>query len=175
MFKKTSAAPADDNQKIEKEIKEPVKPEEKKEKKSKEQEYLDGWRRCQADFENYRKMQDKSVKELREFILEDFALQTLPVIDNFQISLDHVPEDQKKSAWVQGILHIQRQLETILKDNGIEEIEVKEGDKFDPEIHEAVQNHQEKSEKEHHKVKKVVQKGYKIGGKVIRAVKVIVN
>lgn len=136
---------------------------------------LDGWKRCQADFENYRRRQDESRKELREFILEDLALQILPVVDNFQMSLDHVPENQGKSPWLQGILHIQRQLETILEDNGISEIVVKTGDKFNPEIHEAIENHQEGEKEEQHKIKKIIAKGYKLGDKVIRATRVIVE
>lgn len=139
------------------------------------QKNLEGWKRCQADFENYRKRQDESRKELKEFILEDLALQILPVVDNFQMSLDHVPEDQSKSPWLQGILHIQRQLETILKDNGIEEIKAEEGDRFDPNFHEAIENQQEKGKEELHKIKKVISKGYEIGNKVIRATKVIVE
>lgn len=141
----------------------------------KNQDNLEGWKRCQADFENYRKRQDESRKELKEFILEDLALQIMPVVDNFEMSLSHVPENQSGGAWVQGILHIQRQLETILKDNGISEIEAKEGDIFNPEMHEAVENHQEKEKEEQHKIKKVISKGYRIGEKVIRAVKVIVE
>jgi nucleoside triphosphatase len=136
---------------------------------------INGWKRCQADFENYRKMQDESRKQLKEFVLEDLAMQILPVVDNFEMSLSHVPEGQKDGAWVQGILHIQRQLETVLKDNGVEEIETKIGDKFDPNFHEAVENHQEEGNEEHHKIKKIIGKGYRIGDKVIRATKVIVE
>lgn len=143
--------------------------------KTKEEEYLEDLKRCQADFDNYRKRQDESKKQLKEFMLEDIALQILPVVDNFEMSLSHVPEEEKDGAWVQGILHIQRQLESVLKDNGISEIETKEGDEFNPEIHEAIENHQEEEKEEQHKVKKIVSKGYKIGNKVIRATKVIVE
>lgn len=148
---------------------------EKSEKLIASQKNIDGWKRCQADFENYRKRQDESKKELKEFILEDLAMQILPVVDNFEMSLSHVPENQKDGAWVQGILHIQRQLETILKDNGISEIESREGDDFDPNFHEAIENHQEKEKEEHHKIKKIISKGFKIKDKVIRAVRVVVN
>jgi molecular chaperone GrpE len=121
-------------------------------------------------------MQDESRKQLKEFVLEDLTLQILPVVDNFQMSLDHVPENQKDGAWVQGILHIQRQLETILKDNEVSEIVVKVGDKFDPNFHEAVHQESENSDQEsENKIKKIISRGYKIGEKVIRAVKVIVN
>ena len=142
----------------------------------KAQDNLEGWKRCQADFDNYRKRQDESRKQLKDFMLEDIALQILPVVDNFEMSLQHIPEDQKKGAWVQGILHIQRQLETVLKDNGIEEIEAKIGDEFDPNFHEAIHQETEKSEqKSGNKIKKIISKGYRIGDKVIRAVKVIVG
>lgn len=157
------------------EMKKEVKDIKKTEKISREEEYLEGWKRCQADFENYRKRQDESRKQLKEFILEDLALQIMPVVDNFEMSLSHIPESQSDGAWVQGILHIQRQLETILKDNGISEIETKEGDIFNPEIHEAVENHQKEEKEEQHKIKKIIIKGYRIGEKVIRATKVIVE
>jgi len=176
MFKNKKKKEEKEDMKFEKEIsKEKIKEEIKDVEISEEQKNLNGWKRCQADFENYRKMQDESKKELKEFVLEDLALQILPVVDNFEMSLSHIPEDQKDGAWVQGILHIQRQLETILKDNGIEEIKTKEGDEFDPNFHEAIENHQEEGKEEQHKVKKVISKGYRIGDKIIRAVKVIVN
>jgi nucleoside triphosphatase len=149
-------------------------------KYSKNKDALDGWKRCQADFDNYRKRQDESRKQLKDFVLEDIALQILPVVDNFEMSLQHIPEDQEKGAWVQGILHIQRQLETVLKDNGIEEIKTKVGDKFDPNFHEAISHethsieHGTKKDSEN-KIAKIVSKGYRIGDKIIRAVKVIVN
>jgi molecular chaperone GrpE len=149
---------------------------EEREKITPEQEYLEGWKRCQADFENYRKMQDKSKKQFKDFLLEDLALQILPVVDNFEMSLAHIPENQKEGAWVQGILHIQRQLETILKDNGIEEIETKEGDVFNPNIHESMYQESANSEKKSgDKISKIISKGYKIGDKVIRATKVTVE
>lgn len=139
------------------------------------QEYLEGWKRCQADFDNYRKRQDERMKDLGNSVKEDLVLQILPVLDNFQMSLDHVPEDQSQSAWIQGILHIQRQLESILKDNSIEKIEAKEGDEFNPEIHEAVENHQEEEREDCHRIKKVILRGYRTGEKIIRPARVIVE
>ena len=144
------------------------------------EERLNQLKYLQADFDNYRKRQDESKRQLKDFILEDIALQILPVVDNFEMSLSHIPEDQKTGAWVQGILHIQRQLETVLKDNGISEIETKEGDEFDPEFHEAISHETHNIEHEtkkniENKIAKIVSKGYKIGDKIIRAVKVIVG
>lgn len=137
---------------------------------------LNGWKRCQADFENYKKRQAESQKDLLRYSLEGIIMQILPVLDNFHASTDHIPEDQKSNAWVVGIMHIQKQLEDLLKVNEIEEIEAKIGDEFNPAIHEAVAdaNLQNKSESTN-KISKVIQKGYKIGGKVIRPTRVVVE
>lgn len=129
---------------------------------------LDSWKRCQADFENYKKDQVKHQEEFRKYAKMDVTLQILPVLDNFEISLEHVPEEKKGNGWVEGIVHIKRQIEDVLKNNGVEEIAVKEGDKFDPEIHEAISGKGEK-------VKKVLQKGYKLNRRIIRAARVEVG
>lgn len=152
----------------------------------KNEEALDGWKRCLADFENYKKQQAQAQKDFAKFANMDLIMQVLPVLDNFHASTDHIPADQKENPWVVGIMHIQKQLENVLKDNGVEEIAVKEGDSFDPNIHEAIQVgenkiHPVKSGEagppiaEFNRVKKVLSKGYKIDGKVIRAARVIVN
>jgi len=149
---------------------------------TKEDEYLAGWKRCQADFENYKKMQTEAQKEFVKYSAQNVVMQIIPVLDNFHMSTDHVPEDQKNNAWVTGIMHIQKQLENVLKENGVTEIETKVGDKFNPEVHEAihdssqksVDSKQEKSEGQE-LIKKIVMKGYKLNGKIIRPVKVTVE
>lgn len=130
--------------------------------------YLDSWKRCQADFENYKKDQARAREEFVKFSKMDVISQILPVLDNFEASLSHVPEKEKDSAWVAGITHIQRQIEDLLKNNGVLEIEVKISDKFNPEIHEAVAGKGEK-------VKKVLQKGYSLNGRILRAVRIEVE
>ncbi len=142
----------------------------------KEQEYLEGWKRCKADFENYKKRQAESQGYIGEYVKEGLILQILPVLDNFRSATEHIPAEQKDSPWVAGIMHIQKQLENILRDNGAEEIEVKVGDEFDPSLHEAIGN-EERSKKNEvsDKISKVVLKGYKISGKVVRAARVVVK
>lgn len=145
---------------------------------TKEEEYLEGWKRCQADFENYKKRQAESQKDLLKFSLEGIVLQVLPILDNFHASTDHIPEDQKDNPWVVGIMHIQKQLEDLLKNNEVEEIEAKVGDEFDPSVHEAVQKDTKETNentKETNKIGKIIQKGYKISGKVIRPTRVVVE
>jgi|GEM_PF-694380 len=167
----------------------------KRKEKNKEAEYLEGWKRCQADFENYKKRQSENLAEMIKYSNQGMILEILPVLDNFHASTDHIPEDQKGNAWVVGIMHIQKQLEKVLADNGVEEIPVKVGDTFNPEIHEAVHvssqstvpssqssdlSSREKEDREpltnnHELITKVILKGYKLGDKIIRAARVIVE
>lgn len=100
---------------------------------------LDNWKRAVAEFENYKKSKMNLERDMAGRAVEDFAYRLLPVVDNFHMSTDHIPEDQKDGAWVQGIMYIQKQLEQVLAESGIEEIAVKEGDVFDPNFHEAVE------------------------------------
>jgi molecular chaperone GrpE len=145
---------------------------------NREEEYLFGWKRCMADFENYKKRQKENQKSIGEYIKEDWALQILPVIDNFRSATEHIPLEQKEVPWVVGIMYIQKQLEDVLKENGVSEVFVKVGDEFDPNLHEAIADNEVKEGEEKvlkNKIKKVVVRGYKLGEKVIRPARVIVE
>jgi len=152
------------------------------EEKLRSEEYLAGWKMCQADFENYKKSQLNLGQDFAARAVEDVITRSLPVLDNFHASTDHIPEDQKDGPWVQGIMHIQKQLEDVLKETGVEEVKVSVGDKFDPAQHEAIedaergsQNADRENKRNDGKIKKIVQKGYLYGGKVIRPARVIVE
>lgn len=152
---------------------------------AKSEEYLNDLRRCQADFENYKKRQAESQKELGGYLIEKLVLDIIPVLDNFRSATMHVPAEQKESPWVVGIQYIEKQLETVLTDNGMQTIEAKEGDEFNPTIHEAVGTEGAESpelvegaketEEKAHTIAKVIQKGYRLGDKIIRAARVIVK
>ncbi len=163
--------------------------EEKSEWQVKAEEYLNDLKRTQADFENYKKRQAESQKELGGYLIEKLVLDIVPVLDNFRAATSHVPPEQKDSPWVTGIQYIEKHLEDVVKSNGVEVIEVKEGDAFDPTIHESLGSEGERSkeqveseaegselvEEKAHTVVKVLQKGFKLGGKVIRPAKVTVK
>jgi len=142
------------------------------------QKNLDGWKRCQADFENYKKRQAETQKDFIRFSTESVILQLLPILDNFHASTGHVPKEQKDTPWVVGIMHIQKQLESALTTYGVAEIETKIGDEFNPEIHEAVKSNANDTN-EHtnttNKIKEIVLRGYKMDNKVIRPARVIVD
>lgn len=142
---------------------------------------LEGWKRSLAEFENYKKRQAENQKDVIRYATENVIMQIIPVIDNFQASTAHIPEDKKEDGWVTGIMYIQKQLEDVLKENGVEEIELKVGDNFDAKYCEAVldsccnKGECGKKEKYQNKIKKVILKGYKIGEKVIRPMRVVVE
>lgn len=138
----------------------------------KEREYLNDVKRISADFENYRRRQEERMKELSAMSAERFAMDIIPVIDNFRMAAQHVPEAEKENAWMTGITYIGKQLEEALATNGISAFEAKEGDVFDPHRHEAVSQEEGKEEGT---VVKVLQPGYISGTRVIRPAKVIVS
>lgn len=117
--------------------------------------------------------------EFRKFACDKVVEDFIPILDNMELSLKHIPENQKDAEWVKGVVHIKRMLEDALKANGVEPIETNEGDKFNPEIHEATEliKPEDKSQKPDtaEKISKVIKKGYRLNGKVIRAAKVIVE
>lgn len=148
--------------------------EKKSEWQLKAEEYLSDLKRVQADFENYKKRQAESQKELGGYLIEKLVLDIIPVLDNFRAATMHVPPEQKESPWVVGIQYIEKQLEDVVKQNGVEVIEAKVGDEFDPTIHEAV-SHESEEETEKQVIAKVLQNGFRLGGKIIRPAKVSVK
>ena len=128
----------------------------------------DRWRRALADLENYKKRSAKEREEFIKYCLEDLVLELLPVLDNFEMAIEHVPEKDKNENWIVGILHIRNQLENVLKDKGVEKMQVNQGDKLNEEIHDVVSG-----ENKNGKVKRVLKSGYKLNGKTIRPASII--
>jgi len=138
------------------------------------QEYLAGWQRARADFLNYKKEETERISGLMLYIMEEFILKILPVIDNLEIAEKNLPEDIKVNEHVKGLLQAKKQLKDFLKSQGVEEIEVL-GRKFDPNWQEAVgeiTGEMDAKGKESGQIAEEVQKGYKINGRLLRPAKV---
>ncbi len=138
--------------------------------KKQAEEYLAGWKRAKADLINYKKRQEEVVQEFIKFANQDLILELLPMLDNFRLAAQHLPKELENSEWVKGVFQIKNQLENLLKTRGIEEIK-SVGEKFNPELHESVEE-VESSDKKEGMIVEEVQKGYKLNGKVIRAARV---
>jgi molecular chaperone GrpE len=130
-------------------------------------EYLDDLRRERAAFQNYKKRQENERAELRHIAQSGLLMQILPVLDDFARALEAVPADQAGQPWVEGIALIQRKLHTTLEAAGVDEIQVQAGQAFDPFIHEAV-TYEEHDDHQEGEIVGVVQKGYKLGQRVLR-------
>lgn len=120
--------------------------------------------RERADAINIRRRHEEEISRLRSSVKANVVTDLLPVIDNFERALQHIPQDQEDTDFVKGIQGIVKQFEKTLTDLGVERIKTV-GEHFDPQLHEAVSADGE-GDKEI--VSEELQAGYKIGNDVIR-------
>ncbi len=133
---------------------------------------LDGWLRAQAEFANARKRFEKQRADVFNNATADVITNLLPVIDDFQRATETVPETISSDPWFEGILLVQRKLNSILETFNVTTIEAV-GQPFDPNLHEAIMQ-EESNEYESNTVTRELQKGYKLGDRVIRPAMVYV-
>jgi len=143
-------------------------------------EYKAGWQRALADYKNLQKETTARMGEWAQMsgrlILEEF----IPVYDNFKKAFNHHPdlqadneEHKQMKNWTEGIGYIMKQFGEVMKEHNVEEIKTV-GEKFNPEYHESV-GEEAVEEKEPGTILKETDGGYKMGEKVIKAAKVIIN
>lgn len=132
-------------------------------------EYLELSRRMKADLMNFKKDQERAMQSFTQYAAQDVIEKFLPILDSIALALKHVPKDLEQNGWVKGIMSIKQLIDAMLKDIKVTEITTI-GVQFDPAIHEAVM--QEESDEHDGKVMEELQKGYMLGGKVLRAAKV---
>jgi len=125
-------------------------------------------KKTKADFENYKKKQDKRKERWQDKAKEELAEDLIEVIDNLERALMAAEEE---TAVVKGVEMVNEQLYNTLNREGLKVIET--GDKFDPEMHKAV----ETKEHEEHEPKTILdekRKGYRFGEKILRPAEVVV-
>ena len=125
----------------------------------------DALKRERADAVNLRRRHDEEVTRLRSSVKANVVSDLLPVIDNFERALKHVPADLKDNDYVKGVQGVVKQFEKTLADMGVERIKTV-GEPFDPHIHEAVSA--EEGDGDQEVVAEELQAGYRIGDEVIR-------
>lgn len=139
--------------------------------KTKELEELkDKYLRICAEYDNYRKRTHREIKEVREIATEHLIKDLLPVLDNFERALQHIPDPE--DAFVTGIRMVFSQLKDTLMARGLLPIEAM-GQPFDPNVHEALA--QIESEQPEGTVVQEYEKGYMLGKRVLRPAKVVVS
>ncbi|MEK7616005.1 MAG: nucleotide exchange factor GrpE [Patescibacteria group bacterium] len=126
------------------------------EEKSMEEEYLNNWKRAQADLANYKKEEMRRMEELVKYGNEAIILEVLDVVGNLELAAEHLKDE--------GLKQVIKQFERLLKKYGVERIVV--GDHFDPNVHEAVDAINESKPLEE------VRPGYTLHGRVIRPARI---
>lgn len=118
-----------------------------------------------ADAENLRRRHEEQIAGLKTLVKTNLVRDLLPVIDNFERSLKHVPKDLVNNEYIKGIGSIVKQFEKTLEQMGVERIKTV-GEVFDPRLHEAVSMDDGDGDVE--LVSEELTPGYKIGNDIIR-------
>ena len=121
--------------------------------------------RERADAMNLRRRHDEQIAGLNSTIKASVIRDLLPIIDNFERALKHVPAELKDNDYVKGVQGVVKQFEKTLADIGVERIKTT-GEPFDPHLHEAVS--MDDGEGDQEIVSEELQAGYKVGNEVIR-------
>lgn len=128
-------------------------------------ELTEALQRERADAMNLRRRHEADMANLKVHVKSGVVRDLLPIIDNFERALKHVPEDLQDNDYVKGVQGIVKQFEKTLAAIGVERIQTT-GQEFDPRYHEAVAMEDGDGDKE--VVSEELQSGYKIGEDVIR-------
>ena len=127
-----------------------------------------------AEFENYKKRTARERIELFSTASEEVMTSLLPILDDFDRASAEI-EKNKNDEIFKGIILIQNKFTDALKSKGLSLIEVKEGDEFSADDHEAVTQIEAPSAKLKGKIIDVIENGYKLGDKIIRYPKVVIG
>lgn len=127
------------------------------------------FKRALADYQNLEKRVAEGRSEMNSWVVNDLMRQIAQVMHYFDQAFKGVSEEEQKSSWFKGVKMANLQLGQVLQNAGLEEIET--DGQFDPALHEAVDT----KEGEDGKILEVVEKGYKLNGKILKPSRVIVG
>jgi molecular chaperone GrpE len=133
------------------------------------EELIDTLQRLQADFDNYRKRAARDQEALVARAGERIVKELLPVLDDLERAIE-AAEEHEEAKLEEGVKLVHRQLEQLLEREGLAPVET--DGKFDPHVHEALLT--QPSESEEGSVVEVLQKGYRLGDRVLRPARVVV-
>ncbi|TRX24122.1 nucleotide exchange factor GrpE [Flavobacterium franklandianum] len=134
----------------------------------------DKFLRLFAEFENYKRRTARERIELFKTANQDVLLALLPVLDDFDRALSEIKKTDD-NILIQGVELIQEKLKNTLISKGLEQVEVNAGDAFDADFAEAITQIPAPSPKMKGKIVDVIEKGYKLGDKIIRFPKVVIG
>ena len=153
------------------EVEEPTQEEVLQEELAKEK---DKFLRLFAEFENFKKRTSKERFELYKTAGQEVITALLPVLDDFDRALKELSKSEDVEMF-KGVELIDAKLRETLKSKGLEQIEVTAGDTFDAEVHDAITQIPAPDKKMKGKIIDVIEKGFKLGERIIRHPKVVVG
>ncbi len=143
-----------------------------KQARKEKEEYLVGWQKERADFANYKKQEEDRKAMFSESMRERILSRFLSVMDSFNMAFANREAWEKVDAnWRKGVEYIHSQMNTVFEEYGVFEIG-KVGEVFDPNIHESLEMVDTNEKDKNHTIASVIQKGYKIGDRVLRPARV---
>ncbi len=136
------------------------------------EEYLTGWQKERADFANYKKGEGDRRTALKNILEEDILNNFLSVLDSFSMAFANKEAWEKVDAnWRKGVEYIYGQLSAVFEEYGVKPLGAV-GESFDPNIHQPIEMVPGEKKEQDHTVATVIQKGYKLGERVMRPAKV---
>jgi molecular chaperone GrpE len=125
-----------------------------------------GWQRARADFANLKRRNEEERAEFAGMASDRLLTRVVELADDFDLAVEHVPEEAKGSPWVEGISAIDRKLRVLLEAEGISAMGG-EGEPFDPQMQQAI-SYEDSTDVPDGIVIKVLQRGFTIRGRVLR-------
>jgi len=125
-----------------------------------------------AEFENYKRRTSQERVEMFKTAGQEVMQSMLPVLDDFDRAIKEIKKSADKGL-LEGVELINSKLRETLRKNGLREMKVKAGDRFDADLHDAVTQIPAPKKKLKGKIVDVVEKGYTLGDKIIRFPKVV--
>ncbi len=139
--------------------------------------YLEGWKRARADYENLERQTQQMKENWIKMANEELLVNILPVYDNLKLALSAAEKDEEGSKWLEGFKHIKSQFGKVLGEHGVEEIKTV-GEQFDPQVHEVIDLNDSEdggdklADEGDMVIKKDIRPGYKLNGKLLYPAKV---
>lgn len=126
--------------------------------------------RTMADFQNFRRRNQQEFQQFRQLANEDLVVALLPVLDNFERTVEHLQAGATVETMIEGVRAVEKQLRSVLEARNVQRISAV-GEPFDPEVHEAIEM-VPTTEAPDNTVLSEIEPGYRLGDRIIRPARV---
>jgi molecular chaperone GrpE len=125
-----------------------------------------GWQRARADYANLKRRGEEERADLTTLAGDRLLLRVVELADDFDLAVEHVPDDVRQTPWLEGISAIDRKLRALLESEGVRPMGA-EGEPFDPHTQQAI-SYEDDTSVPDGTVTRVLQRGYTIRDRVLR-------